>query len=71
MGNEPASIPMRALCAVGAVGAAVVAVSIAVTGEFRSKGNVYDLPMWARCLIVGVMGLMAAVSGWVAVRGRA
>jgi hypothetical protein len=70
MGNSPTSIPLRVLCAGVAVLTGWVAVEIGTTGEFRSKTGVVELPLWARGVAAGVLGLMAVVAGAVALIGR-
>jgi hypothetical protein len=47
-----------------------ISVRIGVTGEFRAKNGIVELDLWARCLMVGVLGLMTIVAGWAAAMGR-
>lgn len=66
-----ASVPLRILCAVMAVLCGFVALRIAVTGEMLTKQQTaVELTLGMRCILVGVLGLLSVLAGWVAVTGR-
>jgi purine-cytosine permease-like protein len=70
MGRPQVSVPLRILCAAVALLMGWISVRIGVTGEFRAKNGIVELDLWARCLMVGVLGLMTIVAGWAAAMGR-
>jgi hypothetical protein len=69
--HDPVAIPIRLLCVGAAALTGYVAFNVGMSGEFRSKGGVIELELWARCLLTAVLGLMALVASWVAYRGQA